>query len=150
VAWARRNAELSGLAGHPVRWLVDDVRAFVRRERRRGRRYDGAVLDPPSYGHGKGAWQVGDDLPLLLDDLAALLGPRPELVVLSAHSPGLDGERLAALVRTHLGVDAAGSPLELVARSGNRLPLGAWARHPARGVGDRQPAGTGRRRSLRR
>ena len=52
VAWARRNAELSGLADAPIRWLIDDARAFVRRERRRGRRYDGVVLDPPSYGHG--------------------------------------------------------------------------------------------------
>ena len=74
VAWARRNAELSGLGGTPVRWLVDDARAFVRRERRRGRRYDGVVLDPPSYGHGMGAWRIDEDLPALLEDLAALSG----------------------------------------------------------------------------
>jgi len=132
VAWARRNAELSELADRPVRWLVDDARAFVRRERRRGRRYDGVVLDPPTYGHGNGAWRIEDDLEPLLGDLAALVGPRPALAVLSAHTPGFDGERLAGLVREHLGIDAAGQELELTARSGNVLRLGAWARHPGR------------------
>jgi 23S rRNA (cytosine1962-C5)-methyltransferase len=132
VAWARRNAQLSGLVDHPVRWLVDDARAFVRRERRRGRHYDGVVLDPPTYGHGNGAWQIGSDLEPLLDDLAALLGPRPTLVVLSAHTPGFDGSRLSGLLREHLAVDARDADLELVAHTGNVLPLGSWARHPGR------------------
>jgi 23S rRNA (cytosine1962-C5)-methyltransferase len=137
VAWARRNAELSGLTERPVRWLVDDVRAFVRRERRRGRRYDGVVLDPPSYGHGTGgqgarAWRIEADLPALLDDLAALVGPRPAVVALGAHTPGFDGERLAALVREHLGVAAAGEDHVLRATSGARLRLGAWAHSPVR------------------
>ena len=60
VAWARRNAALSGLADRPVRWIVDDATSFVAREHRRGRRYDGLILDPPSYGHGDGgrAWRL--------------------------------------------------------------------------------------------
>lgn len=128
VAWARRNAELSGLGEAPVRWLAEDARAYARRERRRGRRYDGVVLDPPSYGHGDGAWQIERDLPTLLDDVAALLGPRPALVALSAHTPGFDGDRLAGLVREYLGIAAEGSPLAMAARSGARLELGAWAR----------------------
>lgn len=128
VGWARHNAALSGLAEAPVRWLVDDARAFVRRERRRGRRYDGVVLDPPTYGHGNGAWQIEEDLPGLLDDIAALCGPRPSFVLLSAHTPGFDGERLAAMVREVFGVPAEGAPLALDARSGARLELGAWAR----------------------
>jgi 23S rRNA (cytosine1962-C5)-methyltransferase len=131
VAWARRNADLSGLADRPVRWLVDDVRAFVRRDRRRGRRYDGLVLDPPSYGHGAGAWRIEADLSPLLDDLAALAGPRPALVALGAHTPGLDGEHLAGLVRDHLGVAATGEDHVLRAVSGAHLRLGAWAHSPA-------------------
>src|SRR4029078_6472147 len=60
VAWARRNAELSGLAERPVGWIVDAARGFVARETRRGRRYDGVILDPPTYGHGtRGrAWRL--------------------------------------------------------------------------------------------
>jgi 23S rRNA (cytosine1962-C5)-methyltransferase len=144
VAWARRNSELSGLAEAPVRWLVDDVRALVRRERRRGRRYDGIILDPPTYGHGAGAWEIEAHLPGLLDDLAALCGPRPSLVLLSAHTPGFDGDRLAALVREHFGIAAEGGPLALDARSGNRLALGAWARSVPRGAA--RPAGGPRSR----
>jgi 23S rRNA (cytosine1962-C5)-methyltransferase len=132
VAWARRNADLSGLADRPIRWLVDDARAFIRRERRRGHHYDGVVLDPPTYGHGNGAWQIDTDLEPLLDDLAALVGPKPAFVLLSAHTPGYEGERLAALVREHLNVDSAGAALELIARTGNVLRLGAWARSPSR------------------
>lgn len=139
VAWARRNAELAGLSDRPVRWLVDDARAFVRRERRRGRHYDGVILDPPTYGHGTGAWQIETDLSSLLDDLAALAGPKPELVMLSAHTPGFDAQRLASLVREHLGVDAAGEELELIARTGNVLRLGTWARHPGRTAVRRDP-----------
>ncbi len=132
VAWARRNAELSRLADAPIRWLVDDARAFVRRERRRGRTYDGVVLDPPTYGHGTGAWQIDADLDALLEDLAALAGRRPSFVALSAHTPGYDADRLAALVRDGFGVRADGEPLVLRARSGAVLRLGAWARGGAR------------------
>ncbi len=128
VAWARHNAELSGLTEAEIRWLVDDARGFVKRERRRGRRYDGVVLDPPTWGHGVGAWQLEEHLVPLLDDVAALCGPRPSFVLLSAHTPGYDGERLAALIREYFGVAAEGAPLALDARSGNRLALGAWAR----------------------
>lgn len=128
VAWARRNAELSRLAERPVRWLVDDARGFVRRERRRGRVYDGLVVDPPTYGHGAGAWRIEDDLEPLLGDLAALVGPRPSFILLTAHTPGFDGDRLTALVREHLGVGATSAPLELHARSGAVLRLGASAR----------------------
>ncbi len=73
VTWARRNAELSGLEDRPVRWIVDDALTFVEREARRGRRYDGVVLDPPSYGHAGGGrtWRLEEDLPALLDVAAA-------------------------------------------------------------------------------
>ena len=134
TAWARRNAELSGLGDAPIRWLVDDARAFVRRERRRGRHYDGVVLDPPSYGHGDGAWRLDEDLPALIEDLAAVVGPRPPFVVLSAHTPGWDGERLGALVRDAFGVTADGEPLRLRARTGAELTLGAWARGTGQGA----------------
>lgn len=132
VAWARRNAELSGLADRSIRWLVDDAGAFVRREIRRGRHYAGVVLDPPTYGHGPGGstWRLDTGLPPLLADAAALLDGQPgAFLLLTAHTPGLGPERLAASVRDvapagHVEAD----DLTLVARSGTRLPLGAYAR----------------------
>ena len=73
--WARRNAELSGLAAAPIRWIADDAMKFVRREIRRGNRYDCFVLDPPSYGHGARGevWQLDRHLAELL---AACAGTR--------------------------------------------------------------------------
>ncbi len=132
LAWARRNAELSTLADSPIRWLPDDARAFLRRERRRGRRYDAVVLDPPSYGHGPGTWRIDDDLAPLLDDLAALLGPSPAFILLTAHTPGYDGDRLAGLVREHFNVPASGRTMTLAARSGASLDAGALARSDPR------------------
>jgi 23S rRNA (cytosine1962-C5)-methyltransferase len=133
IGWARRNAELSGLADRPIRWIVDDVEAFVLREERRGRRYDGVVLDPPSYGHGSGgrSWKLADRLPSLLASCAIATGYRPAFVVLTAHTPGFGPDRLAeelaaAFRRRAADVDAG--ELGLRARSGAHLRLGAYAR----------------------
>jgi 23S rRNA (cytosine1962-C5)-methyltransferase len=132
IAWARRNASLSGLAEEPVRWLVDDVDAFVAREVRRGRRYGGVVLDPPSYGHGAGgrSWRLADRLTPLLAGCVALTGGSPNLVLLTAHTQGFGPTRLrdelaAALQRPTRDVDSG--ELFLEARSGARLALGAFA-----------------------
>ena len=68
VAWARRNAELSGLSAAPIRWIAEDALKFVKRELRRGNRYDAVILDPPSYGHGPRGevWRLSKHLPRLL------------------------------------------------------------------------------------
>jgi 23S rRNA (cytosine1962-C5)-methyltransferase len=131
VAWARRNAELSGLADRPVRWIVDDARTFVGREARRGRRYDGLILDPPSYGHGpRGhAWSM-EDLDPLLRTTKPLLAPGA-FVLLTAHTPGFDADRLAERLRATLGqrggaIDAGALAIETV--DGEQLHLGAFAR----------------------
>ena len=100
VTWARTNAERSGLADSPIRWIVDDALAFTQRERRRKRRYAGVVLDPPTYGHGpeSGDWRIEDDLPRLLGAIAGLLEP-DGFVLLTAHTPGFEADRLAGTVR---------------------------------------------------
>ena len=108
VAWARRNAELSGLAERPIRWIVDDAVAFTDREVRRGRRYAGLVLDPPSYGHGPGSgpWRIADDLaPLLATRGDGSWSPNA-FVLLTAHTPEFDEDRLAA--GAHEGTRSAG------------------------------------------
>jgi 23S rRNA (cytosine1962-C5)-methyltransferase len=90
VNWARANAEASGLADRPIRWLVDDVQKFVARELRRDSRYHGIILDPPSYGRGpKGeTWKIEDHLLPMLDDLRKILAPDYAFILLSAHSTG--------------------------------------------------------------
>lgn len=132
VAWARRNAELSGLAGAPVRWLVDDALSFVRREARRGRRYGGILLDPPSYGHGGSRpWRLEADLPELLDACADVSAD-DAFVLMTAHTTGLDDDRLAGEIRHAFRERGRPAPeirpLELRAVSGARLPLGTAIR----------------------
>lgn len=128
VAWARRNAALDDLADRPIRWLVDDAGAFVAREIRRGRRYDGVVLDPPTYGHGASgkAWRLETDLQPLLDDVRSLLTPTG-WVLLTAHSEAIDADDLGAWLSRILG-DVEIGELRLDATSGASLELGAFAR----------------------
>ncbi|MGK2850513.1 MAG: class I SAM-dependent methyltransferase [Candidatus Limnocylindrales bacterium] len=133
VAWARANAALSRLTDRPIRWLVDDAPDFVARELRRERRYDGIVLDPPTYGHGtKGArrWQIGEDLAPLLAMCARLLAD-DGFVLLSAHSedfgPDELGRGLRVAGRPSSGTVETGE-LALTADSGGRAVLGAYAR----------------------
>ena len=133
VAWARRNAALSGLADAPIRWIVDDALEFVRREARRGRRYDGFVLDPPSFGHGPGGrrWNLVDALPELLDACAAAAAA-DAWVLLTAHTAGLAeddlGEAIWSAWDAARDVRIEAEPIVLDATSGARLPLGVAAR----------------------
>jgi 23S rRNA (cytosine1962-C5)-methyltransferase len=131
VAWARRNAELSGLGDRPIRWIVDDALAFVRREARRGRRYAGLVLDPPTFGHGPAGarWELDDALPVLLDACAAVADP-DAFVLLTAHTTALEPGDLASALEVAFGIPAEleSGALELDAESGAILPLGVAAR----------------------
>jgi 23S rRNA (cytosine1962-C5)-methyltransferase len=132
VSWARRNAGLAGLSDRPIRWIVDDARAFTERELRRDRRYAGVVLDPPSYGHGAGgrAWRIETDLEPLLAGCARVLEPGG-FVLLTAHTPSLGPDELAdALIRTMRLPRAEVEPgeLGLTAIDGRRLELGSFAR----------------------
>jgi 23S rRNA (cytosine1962-C5)-methyltransferase len=131
VVWARRNAELSGLGDRPIRWIVDDALAFVRREARRGRRYAGLVLDPPTFGHGPSGtrWELDDALPALLESCAAIADPEA-FVLLTAHTATLEPGDLASALEIAFGIPAEleVGALELDAESGAVLPLGVAAR----------------------
>ena len=131
VAWARRNAGLAGLDDRPVRWLVEDAARFVAREARRGRRYDGAVLDPPTYGHAPdGArWRLEDGLTPLLAGIRALVEGPHAFVACTAHTTGLDPGELEHVVRQGLELGPRAvqvQELVLGGGSGARLATG-WA-----------------------
>jgi 23S rRNA (cytosine1962-C5)-methyltransferase len=90
VDWARQNAILNQLEQAPIRWIVDDVQKFLRREIRRGRRYDGIILDPPSFGRGskQELFKIDNDLMELLDLCWQVLSPNPSFLFFSCHTPG--------------------------------------------------------------
>lgn len=132
VTWARRNAAANGLGDAPIRWLVDDAPAFVARERRRGSRYDGIVLDPPTYGHGASgrAWRLDADLDPLLEDCRALLPP-DGFLLLTAHTEHLGEDQLADRLSRALRRpvdDVETGDLRLDATSGASLELGVFVR----------------------
>jgi 23S rRNA (cytosine1962-C5)-methyltransferase len=89
VQWARRNAVRSGMESAVIRWIVDDVRDFVRRATRRADRYDIILMDPPAYGHGADGqvWELARDLDNLVADCLGLLSPNPTVFLLTGHSP---------------------------------------------------------------
>lgn len=125
VAWARQNAAANGMDDKPIRWIVEDARAYARREVRRGRRYDGIVLDPPSYGHGGTAepWRLEHDLDDLLGTCESLLLD-DGFILLTTHTEGVGPDRLAQA----LGTAVRAGDVELLATSGASLALGAYAR----------------------
>jgi 23S rRNA (cytosine1962-C5)-methyltransferase len=129
VSWARENAEAAGLKDHPIRWITDDVSKFVSREVRRGSRYHGIILDPPSFGRGpKGeGWKIEDDLLGLLKDLRQILAEDFSFVLLSAHSQGYTPLALENLLRDWRLTDVRFESKEMVVEdeSGRPLPAGA-------------------------
>jgi len=90
VTWAKENAEISGLSKKPVRWLIDDVRKFVMREIKRGVKYDGIIMDPPSFGRGAKSeiWKIEDDLPKLLEECSKILSDEPAFFLINGYASG--------------------------------------------------------------
>jgi 23S rRNA (cytosine1962-C5)-methyltransferase len=88
VSWARENQALSSLTEKPVRWIVDDALKFVRREKRRGNKYDGILLDPPKFGRGpKGeVWEINKSLPNLLEACLQVLSSKPLFVIATIYA----------------------------------------------------------------
>ncbi len=91
VLWAKENAVVSGVSDKPVRWLVDDCMKFIAREIRRGNKYDGIVMDPPSYGRGPGGevWKLEQQLGELLNLTAEILSDDPVFFLLNSYSGGI-------------------------------------------------------------
>ena len=91
VGWAKENASASGVSDRPVRWLVDDCLKFIAREIRRGNKYDGIVMDPPSYGRGPNGevWKIEQQLDELLYQSAQILSDNALFFLLNSYSGGI-------------------------------------------------------------
>ena len=90
VAWAKENVESSGLSAKPVRYIVDDVKKFVAREERRGKKYDAVIMDPPSYGRGPSGelWKIEDELYPLIEDCMKILSEKPLFFLINSYTTG--------------------------------------------------------------
>lgn len=134
VAWAKENAQLSGLSDRPVRWLVDDCLKFVQRELRRGNRYDGIIMDPPSYGRGPGGevWKLEEQLFSLVEQCAALLTENALFFILNSYTTGLSPSVMEYLLgvqlQRRLGGRVSAGEIGLPVSSTNLvLPCGSTA-----------------------
>lgn len=133
VRWARDNAELSGLSGKPIRWIVDDCAKFVEREIRRGSFYDAIILDPPSYGRGPGGevWKLEDSIYDLMALCAGVLTEKPLFVLLNSYTTGLSASTMAYVLGANMkkfGGSVFAEEIGLpVTESGMVLPCGSSA-----------------------
>lgn len=145
VAWAKENIKRSGLEDAPVRLIVDDCVKFVEREIRRGRRYDGLILDPPSYGRGPSGevWKLEEKLYPLMELCLGVLSQKPRFIILNSYTTGLApsvlGYLLGSLAVPRFGGRVVCGELGLpVTESGLVFPCGATGRWMA----ERSSAGT--------
>ena len=134
VQWAKENAQASGLSERPVRWLVDDCIKFVQKEQRRGNRYDGFIMDPPSYGRGPGGevWKLEEQLYSLVELCASILSDDAQFFILNSYTTGLSPAvmeyLLGAVLTPRFGGKATSDEIGLpVTQTGLVLPCGSTA-----------------------
>ncbi len=111
VQWAKENAALSNLADRPVRWIVDDCVKFVKREIRRGNKYDGIIMDPPSYGRGPGGeiWKLEEQLFPFIELCSELLSDDAVFFILNSYTAGLSPSVMQYLLSVTIAKKHGGS-----------------------------------------
>lgn len=134
VQWAKENAAASLLQDRPVRWLVDDCIKFVQREQRRGNKYDGIIMDPPSYGRGPGGevWKLEEQLFTLVQMCSQVLSDNAEFFILNSYTTGLSPAvmeyLLGAVLVKRFGGKVSSDEIGLsVTQAGLTLPCGSTA-----------------------
>jgi len=110
VQWAKENIVLNGLEDRKVRFIVDDVVKFVKREIRRGNKYDCIIMDPPSYGRGPEGekWEIEKDLFPLVNDCCTLLSNTPLFFLINGYTTGLSSTVLANVLQMAINKDFGG------------------------------------------
>ncbi len=144
VAQAKENAKLSGLEDAPIRYIVDDCKKFVEREIRRGNRYDGIIMDPPSYGRGPGGevWKIEDSIDEFVKLASQVLSEKPLFFLINSYTTGLSPLTMKYIIDIRVterfggktNVDELGLK---VTQTGGYLPCGASARWQSNGAEDK-------------
>ncbi len=130
VNWANENQELSNLKD--IRWVVEDALKFVKRELKRGKKYNGIILDPPAYGHGPNGekWKLEDHIQEMMHDVVQLLDPEEHFLILNTYSLGFSSVIVENLIKTSFPQvqNLEIGELCLAATSGIKLPLGVFGK----------------------
>ena len=135
VMWAKENRDLCELTDHNIRFIVDDCLKFVEREYRRGHKYDGIVMDPPSYGRGpnKEVWKFEKNMTVLLDACLKILSDKPLFLLINAYTTGISNIVLANMLKTMMlplypGKIESGEIGLPIKRNNMILPCGIYGR----------------------
>ena len=128
VTWSKENMELSGLDN--IRWVVEDALKFVKREEKRGNKYNGIILDPPAFGHGPNGekWKLEDNIGEMIQGVLNLLDDKEHFLILNAYSLGFSSLIIENLLKAKAGENLNVGELYLQATEGNKLPLGVFGR----------------------
>ena len=130
VTWANENQELSGLKD--IRWMVEDALKFVKRELKRGKKYNGIILDPPAYGHGPNGekWKLEDHINEMMQDVVKLLDPDEHFLILNTYSLGFSSVIVENLIKSAYpqAQNLQTGELYLQATAGPKLPLGVFGK----------------------
>lgn len=131
VSWANENMELSHLSN--VRWVVEDAMKFVKREVKRGNKYNGIILDPPAFGHGPNGekWKLEDNILEMITEVLKLLDEKEHFLILNTYSLGFSSIIIENLLGDFVRKNNSNlniGELYLQATSGHKLPLGVFGR----------------------
>lgn len=128
VTWSKENMDLSALEN--IRWVVEDALKFVKREEKRGNKYNGIILDPPAFGHGPNGekWKLEDNINEMMKGVLNLLDDKEHFLILNAYSLGFSSLIIENLLRGKAGKNLNVGELYLQATEGNKLPLGVFGR----------------------
>ncbi len=128
VSWSKENMELSKLEN--IRWVVEDALKFVKREEKRGNKYNGIILDPPAFGHGPNGekWKLEDNINEMMKGVLNLLDENEHFLILNAYSLGFSSLIIENLLKKKAKENLNVGELFLQATEGPKLPLGVFGR----------------------
>lgn len=128
VSWSKENMDISNLTN--IRWVVEDALKFVKREEKRGNKYNGIILDPPAFGHGPNGekWKLEDNINEMIKGVLNLLDDKEHFLILNAYSLGFSSLIIENLLKAKAGKNLNVGELFLQATEGNKLPLGVFGR----------------------
>ena len=134
LTWAKENAQASGLSDKPIRWILDDAAAFVRREIKRGKKYDAIIMDPPAFGRGPQGevWKIENDFLPLLDLCKQILSDKPIFFLMSGYASGYSALAYENILKNFAvnlgGVVEIGELAIEEEKTGRLLPAGIFGR----------------------
>lgn len=134
INWANENAEASGLGQAQIRWILEDALSFVKKEVKRGKKYDGIIMDPPAFGRGADGelWKIEDDFLTLLEQSFQLLSDEPLFFLLNGYASGYSAiayeNNLKGLLERFGGQLDSGELTIEESEGGRLLPCGIFSR----------------------